>query len=156
MIFRRNIQIDKSAANLQAQLGLAAVSCRITETLMSCYDRLNKVPCSLVSQLRRINDLDKYGLKENSPVSLNNQSYLYLYQEIEIHYLYVVLFVITDEKIPRPEERYSGRNDNEKNRQRGRFSRRSDTCKRATIQLIQHSNSLKCRYDCRRCSIKVI
>ena len=69
MYFCRYIQIDKSAANLQAQLGLAAVSCRITETLMSCYDRLNKVPCSLIAQLRRINDLDKYGLKENSPVS---------------------------------------------------------------------------------------
>lgn len=64
----RYIQIDKSTGNLQAQVGLAAVSCRITETLMGCYDRLNKVPCSLISQLRRINDLDKYRLKENSPV----------------------------------------------------------------------------------------
>ncbi|KAK7603502.1 hypothetical protein V9T40_003501 [Parthenolecanium corni] len=64
----RYIQIDKTNGNLHAQVGLAAVSCRITETLMNCFDRLNKVPCPLVTQLRHINELDKFRLKENSPM----------------------------------------------------------------------------------------
>ncbi|XKL62665.1 hypothetical protein PGB90_002498 [Kerria lacca] len=64
----RYIQIDKTNGNLQAQVGLAAVSCRITETLMACFERLNKVPFSLIMQLRHINELDKYRLKENSPM----------------------------------------------------------------------------------------
>lgn len=40
---------------------------------MACFDKLNKVPCSLITQLRRINELDKYRLKENSPVSTSYQ-----------------------------------------------------------------------------------
>lgn len=64
----RYIQINKNNGNLQAQVGLAAVSCRITETLLGCCERLNKVPYPLIAQLRRINDLDKYRLKENNPM----------------------------------------------------------------------------------------
>lgn len=66
----RYIRIDKE--DLKAQVGLAATSCRLTETMLRCGHSLWTVPSHLLKQLRQLNDQEKYKHKENNkPVSLS-------------------------------------------------------------------------------------
>ncbi|XP_018915682.2 rho GTPase-activating protein conundrum isoform X1 [Bemisia tabaci] len=57
------LRLDKE--DLQAQVKVAAVSCRLTEKLLECGESLWVVPPSLIAQLRHNNDQLRYRLKEN-------------------------------------------------------------------------------------------
>ncbi|RZF43448.1 hypothetical protein LSTR_LSTR001709 [Laodelphax striatellus] len=60
----RYVRIEKE--DLKAQVGLAAVSCRLTEMMLKCGDSLWNVPPRLLKQLRSLNDKEKLKLKENN------------------------------------------------------------------------------------------
>lgn len=60
----RYIRIDKE--DLKAQVGLAATSCRLTETMLRCGHNLWTVPLHLLKQLRQLNDQEKFKHKENN------------------------------------------------------------------------------------------
>ncbi|XP_075229593.1 rho GTPase-activating protein conundrum [Lycorma delicatula] len=60
----RFVRIDKE--DLKAQVGLAATSCRLTETMLRCGHSLWTVPSHLLKQLRQLYEQEKFKHKENN------------------------------------------------------------------------------------------
>lgn len=55
--------VRTNKGDLKAEVGMAAVSCRLTETLMLCGENLWVVPCELVAQLRLNNEQTRHHSK---------------------------------------------------------------------------------------------
>lgn len=64
----RYLSGEKGTGSLKAQIGFAAVCCRLTEMLLQCGDSLFLVPPVLLSQLRHLYEEQRYKLKENKPI----------------------------------------------------------------------------------------
>ncbi|XP_046674499.1 rho GTPase-activating protein conundrum-like isoform X3 [Homalodisca vitripennis] len=60
--------VSSDKGNLKTQINYAAVCCRLTEMLLQLTDSLFLVPPQLLSQLRRLNEQQRYKLKENKPM----------------------------------------------------------------------------------------
>ncbi|XP_054265939.1 rho GTPase-activating protein conundrum-like isoform X1 [Macrosteles quadrilineatus] len=62
----RFVTADKG--QLKTQINYAAVCCRLTETMLQMADSLFLVPPQLLTQLRRLNEQQRYKHKENKPM----------------------------------------------------------------------------------------
>uniref|UniRef100_A0A8D8QRU7 Rho GTPase-activating protein 18 n=2 Tax=Cacopsylla melanoneura TaxID=428564 RepID=A0A8D8QRU7_9HEMI len=60
--------VRSNKGDLKAEISMAAISCRLTETLMVCADNLCIVPCELVTQLRLSNEQTKHSKENHKPM----------------------------------------------------------------------------------------
>ncbi|KAI5756237.1 hypothetical protein M8J77_023273 [Diaphorina citri] len=60
--------VRSNKGDLKAEISMAAISCRLTETLMMCNENLWVVPCELVAQLRLSNEQSRYYKENHKPM----------------------------------------------------------------------------------------